>query len=578
MKSIIASAAVLLSTASMAQFNMVKDYYFFDPASGVHTSNFNFVTETLDEERVVTGSTEDKAGDFDFHVTMRDINGNIIWDRLYDYSKEDYLTSITTIKDKLVLVLGSYVEPSTNRMAGKIMLLDASNGAIVVEQNLFFPSDELYLLDSDYSENLEEIVVSGFMTKPSTNVTTSYKEAYVASLDMGLSLQWEQTFNSGVGSDQYNAFSKSKYVEINGVDEIYLTGSKSYIEPFYGETQAVASILLKSTGAVVWDKPFIANFPGHWTFGVDFLENKGKNELIVLCQETETHQSFVALVDAGGAIIAGHHYYLGGGYINHFGRDLEWLKTDDVFVATGYQNHGSNNYKAYMIEIDADLSSGFKTYKKSHLDHDLYNYGSACTNPIFQPYIGLGAIRPYIFNSEFVTLNTKLNHLFLTTGQRPVNNTTDPIDTRWWRTETAGVQDCAKKITITDSKLYYTSINPFNPTSLTAKDGGPNFKEMKQKFDYEKVCGEDAWAREAIEVTSFNASVSEEGIVLENEGENVRVEISVSTITGVKVYTDLIQLEGFEVISLDKFGVKGIYMVDIHNLNSNERLTFKVVR
>lgn len=574
-KSIIVASAILCSTASMGQV-MVMDYIYNDPATPQNESNFNYVTEEYDGENIIVGATENRGGNYDFHITRKDINGNIIWDQLYDMSQEDYLSHIMILPNEQIAVVGTYLSTSTN-MHGKVMILDGNTGALMNAVDVLVPGNDLYLLGGDYSANLDHIAVCGFVADPTGNMLTAYKEAYVLSMDINLNFNWSNSYNSGTSTtDRYNMFSKSKYVSLNGIDELYLTGSLSYPEPMAAETQAVASMLLDAnTGATQWDMPFIANFYGHWTFGVDVLEKDATDELILLCQETETHESFVAQLDNGGNIMAGYHYYLGSN-INNVGRDLEWIQPDDVFAIGGYYNAGTD-YKAYLMDVDANLAAGFTIFNVEHLNHALYNYGNACTNPVFQPYMALGAIRPFIYNSEFFTYNTGYNHLFLETGE-DASAVGSVIRTKLWRTPSVGTaSDCTTPIPFTDTQLFYTYVNPMDPIGVPDQVPNVNAPDVGQNYQYDLTCG-DIFGKYAAEVEpAFIAELVEDGIVLENDGTNMDISVMVTDVTGRLIKNHRIQFEYDDFISLRDLKENTIYFIEISNLTTGESRTVKAV-
>ncbi len=573
--SIIAAMAMFCSMPSMAQV-MVKDYMFTHPETGGEASNFNFIQIEFNAD-VISGSTEDWGANTDFHLTRRDANGNILWDMVYDFSSEDFLSAVVPMDNNLFAAIGTV--SSGSLMEGKVLIIDGNSGNVVNETVLKSSTKDLYLLGADYHPGLDNFVVAGFVSSATGNMLTSSKESYVAALDGGLGTIWENNYNSGTtGSEMYNMFSKAKYVDINGGEEIYLTGSQSHPELIYGETQAVTSMLLDAnTGATTWDKPFIANFNGHMTFGVDVLENGGTNELILLCQETETHNSFVTLIKNNGTVSAGHHFWLNSN-INHFGRDLEWMDYGSTFVIGGYENHASSGYKAYMIEVDANLTMGFNVLGKEHLIHDLYNYDLATTNVVFKPYTGLGALRPFIFNSEFMVRHSGNYQMYLLTARHP-NAPSVPYHTRLWRTPIVGaLTDCTDTIPLTDTLLYYTYVLDMQSATNAITNVSDGYYEVDQPFMEDLICGQEMPRMMANVIEELTAEVIEEGLYLESLSEDLNLDIVITDIIGNKIYEDNILLEGEALIPLDRLKNNTIYFIEVNNEKTGESVVLKTIQ
>ncbi len=566
-KSIIAAAAILSSTISMAQV-MVKNYAFDDPSTSGNETNFNFVTDEFHSDYLISGSTEDRGGNLDFHLTLRDMNGVIIWDRLYDFGPEDHLSSVVTMHNNEISVVGTYL--SGGLMRGKVLVIDGGTGNILNQTDVFQQGRDTYLLGSDYSINSDDIAVCGFVADPNGNMLSSQKESYVASLSSNLNLNWSNNYNSGMGGvENYNMFSEVRFVNINGVEEIYLTGSQSYPEPNSVETQAVSNILLDTGGGTVWDKPFIATFYGHLTFGVDVIENTNTNELLLLCQETETHESFIVQLDNSGAIMAGHHYFISPNS-NNFGCDLEWIDMGHTFAVAGYQNNNSNNYKAYMMEVDANLTGGLTIYNMEYLKHNLYNYGSVTGNPVYQPYLALGSIRPLIYNPEMVTRLSSNGNLYLLTGENQ-SAVGSVIDTKLWRTPAIGTtSDCTDQLTITDAQLNYTLVNPLDPSNNTTTLAQPNFTDLTQNYSQKIYCGYDE-GKLSMNQASLEVSYIQEGLYLENNGALQNLRVSVSDIMGREVSRLEVELQDEKVISLDGLNENSIYFIEITDLKTGQQ-------
>ncbi len=566
-KSIIAAAAILSSTISMAQV-MVKNYTFDDPSTGGNETNFNFVTDQFDTDYIISGSTEDRGGNLDFHLTLRDLNGVIIWDRLYDFGPEDHLSSVVTTKGNEISVVGTYLNGGL--MRGKVLIIDGNSGNLLNQTDVYEPGRDTYLLGSDFSNSSADIAVCGFVADPNGNMLTAQKDSYVANLNSSLNLNWSNSYTSNTsGNEVYNMFSKVKFVNINGVEQIYLTGSQSYPEPNYAETQAVSNILLDTGGGTVWDNPFIATFPGHWTFGVDVIENTNTNELILLCQETETHESFIAQLDNSGAIMAGHHYYISPN-MNNFGCDLEWINMGQTFAVAGYQNHNSNNYKAYMMEVDANLVGGLTVYNKEYLKHNLYNYGSATGNVVYKPYTALGAIRPFIYNPEMVTRHSSNSHLYLLTGEN-TSTVGSVINTKLWRTPAIGTNsDCTDPMTITDSKLFYTQVNPLDQLGNGTTLDQPNLMDLNQNYSQAMYCGYE-FGKLSMEQASLEVAYIQEGLYLENDGSLQNLRVSISDIMGREVSRLEVELQDEKVISLDGLNENSIYFIEVTDLNTGQQ-------
>ncbi len=565
-KSILAAAAIMSSTLSMAQI-MVKNYSFNHSATPGNNSNFNFVSEQFGSDYIISGSTEDIGGNLDFHLTLRDLNGVIIWDRLFDFGPEDHLSSVITMNTNEVSVVGTYL--SGGLMRGKVLVIDGNTGNLLNQTDVFEPGRDTYLLGSDVSYSSGDIAVCGFVADPTGNMLTAQKESYVSSLDMSLNLNWSNSYTSNTGGNEmYNMFSKVKFVNINGTEEIYLTGSQSYPEPGYSETQAVSNILLDSGGGTVWDNPFIATFGGHWTFGVDVLENTNSNELILLCQETETHESFIAQLDNNGKILDGYHYYISPN-MNNFACDLEWINMGQTFAVAGYQNHNSGDYKAYMMEVDANLIGGITIYNKAHLKHNLNNYGTATGNVVYQPYMALGAIRQFIYSPEMVTRHGSNNQLYLLTGED--QTTGSIIDTKLWRTPTIGTSsDCTSPMTITDFQLAYTSVNALDPVGNGTTLLAPIVNDYPQNYTEGMVCGYEYGKMQMI-VETFTASIIKEGLYIENSGLSKNLNITITDVMGRLVQSEKIILDTEEVISLDALKESTVYFIEISDMKSGEK-------
>lgn len=577
-KTLVGLAAILLSSSVSAQ-SLVKDYVFNDLSTGAKAGNFNFTTLILDNKRVLKGSTEDRSGNFDFHLTLHDHEGNILWDMLHDFSGEDYLTSLVKINKNYVAVVGTY--DNGTEVRGKVLVIDENNGSIFKELDLKVPGRDIYLLASDYSANLDELVVAGFVADQTSDIITAPKEAYAIGLDVGLNQVWTNSFNSGAGNDSYNMFSRCKYIEVNGKEHIYLTGSVSYMEPypspsFPTETQSVASLLLTTGGTLVWDKSFTSNWGGHMTFGVDVLDNKNKDELILLSQDTETHDSFITVIDKNG-IIQNFYQYSLHTKINNFARDLEWVDYGDSFMIAGYLNHGDNNYKAYMMEVSTNWGSNLDIMNMQYLKHDLYHYDLACSNKIFKPHIALGAIRPFIYNSEMIARDPASKRFYLFTGLREDFSTNYPITTRMWRyVPGSGIDDCIDKFVSNDLVMNTSYVNPLKKKGLQPVLQSLGKSEEKQNTFETLICGKEEKRLAAPTLQELNLDIIDSDLVLETE-ESAHYKVRIIGLSGKVIFQQDILVEDLAILSLEDISLNGLYIIEVTNRKTNTSHSIKHV-
>jgi len=295
-----------------------------------------FIQQTTDDGYIAAGATTSfGAGGYDVYILKLDSNENLVWQKTFGGSGEDWASSIQQTTDGGYIVAG-YTD-SLGAGSRDVYVLKLNSDGSLAWQKTFGGSDY------DYAWSVTQTTDGGYIVAGSTaSFGAGWEDAYVLKLNPDGSLAWQKTF----GGNGYDFADSVTQTADGGYIVAGLTNS-------FGDGYEHAYIFkLNSDGNLVWQK----------TFG----ETNG--DIAYSIQQTTD----------GGYIVAGVTSSFGDNYnsdvyilkLNSDG-SLEWQKTfggngedwaisiqqtkDGGYIVAGFTNSfGAGDYDVYILKLDSN--------------------------------------------------------------------------------------------------------------------------------------------------------------------------------------------------------------------------------
>ena len=219
-----------------ARGNLLWDREF----GGSRHDRFRSIRQTSDSGYVVAGTTTSKgAGAGDIRVVKLDIEGNVLWDRVFGGSGNDWAFSLELTSDNGYVVAGYTRSKGAGGMDIWVLKLDA-NGNLLWDKTFGGVKDDDAFSACQTSDG--GYAVAGWTKSKGAGGM----DVWVLKLDANGNLLWDKTFG-GVGGD--------------GAGSIQQTSDGGYIvaghtTPEDGKRRDAWVLKLDINGDLLWDKTF----------------------------------------------------------------------------------------------------------------------------------------------------------------------------------------------------------------------------------------------------------------------------------------------------------------------------------
>ena len=208
---------------------------------GGYKADFAYsIQQTKDGSYIVAGSTESKgAGKEDFWVLKLDEYGEIIWEKTYGGSKNDWANSIQQTRDGGYIVAGVTYSKGAGRLDFWVLKLN-EKGEIIWEKT--YGGSE-----NDCANSIQQTREGGYIVAGYTESKgTGERDSWVLKLDEYGEIIWEKTYGG-----EYND-------EANSIQQ---TRDGGYIVAGSTESKGVGKedfwvLKLDKNGEIIWDKTY----------------------------------------------------------------------------------------------------------------------------------------------------------------------------------------------------------------------------------------------------------------------------------------------------------------------------------
>jgi len=335
------------------------------------------IQETTDGEYIITGYTKSNNGDItenkggkDVWIIKLDNTGNIIWQKTYGGSYDDYAESIIETADSGYIVAG-YTESNNgditeNKGGRDAWIIKLDNTGNITWQKTYGGSED------DEAKSIQETTDGGYIiagyTKSNNGDITENKGGYdvwIIKLDNTGNITWQKTYG---GSENDNA---SSIQETNDGGYIVTSNTQSYNGDIIENKgwDDVWIIKLNNNGDITWQKTYGGS---SWEYARSIIEPTDGEYIIAGCTSSNDgnitenkggYDVWLIKINNVGNIIWQKTY--GGSY----SEEIYSLQktTDDGYIVTGYsdssdgditENKGNNDF--LILKLLTDTSNYIK--------------------------------------------------------------------------------------------------------------------------------------------------------------------------------------------------------------------------
>ena len=407
------------------------------------------------------------SGNNDIHVFALDLNGNMIWERIIDHSKDDRALDICFDGKKNLVVTGYILSKKTGTKDLYVAQFDIGGTFITDHALTSFQSGVSAGTNVIYSQSKDEYIVGGFYADAMDSYPLGGNKAITVRFDNSLNyLDHIQISQELDGHSSINDI-----VEIKGKG-YYLTGSigLKYGAPNYA-TQGVLSMFVDFNLGLQTDLSFESTNSEH--VGVSAIYSNFEDRVYLMSNNSIIHNPQISIIeDVMGSPVPTSNYYLeldpNYGSSNAAGFELKQSLSDPrLLVACGYfrtftDGITSNNAIPWITEFEKE-SGGMVHYQ--HWPASSPNF-HAHGGGVFSTFSGE---HPYIFNQEILTERCDVDgYAFIGAREVGSNFGIDIVTTNLGWEMPCFKRDKYKElkiksVKIVDTKITYDPIKYYNP-------------------------------------------------------------------------------------------------------------------